>query len=319
MYDEFKLMNEYGSSRIPFFFIVSYDKKQVLVVKLDEINDLGIKYSFNNISQKIQKDFALSYNPIDFENYKQSFNKVKNYLKKGDSYLINLTFRTQIFTDLSLLDIYNFANSPFRLLFQDKFVCFSPEKFINIEGNQISTNPMKGTIDATIPDAEQLLKEDKKEIAEHYTIVDLLRNDLSLVARKVRVEKFRYIDRITTDRGEILQTSSLITGMLTENWHSSIGEIIYKITPAGSVTGAPKIRTCEIISEIENYERGFYTGIAGIYDGERLQSYVLIRFIENENGILYFKSGGGITTQSEVEKEYKELLRKIYVPIIRNS
>lgn len=319
MCDEFKLMNEFGSKRIPFLFIISYDKKQLFVVKMDNLINTDIQFTLNNNCEIYNDNFVFNYIPNNFDDYKTSFFKAMNYLKNGDSYLLNLTFRTQINTNLSLLDIYKYSNSQFKLLFQDKFVCFSPERFIEIKDNRISTNPMKGTIDNTIPNAEQLLKEDKKEIAEHYTIVDLLRNDLSLVARKVRVEKFRYIDRITTNRGDILQTSSLISGFLPDDWHSSVGDILFKITPAGSVTGAPKIRTCQIINEIENYTRGFYTGIAGIYDGLQLQSYVLIRFIENENGTLYFKSGGGITTQSDVEKEYKELLSKIYVPIVRNN
>ena len=88
-----------------------------------------------------------------------------------------------------------------------------------------------------------------------------------------------------------------------------------KLLPAGSVTGAPKQKTVEIIKEVENYNRGFYTGIAGIYDGLSLKSYVMIRFIEKDNDKLYFKSGGGITSKSDFDKEYAELIEKIYVPI----
>jgi para-aminobenzoate synthetase component 1 len=85
--------------------------------------------------------------------------------------------------------------------------------------------------------------------------------------------------------------------------------------PAGSITGAPKAKTVEIIKQTENYTRGFYTGIFGYFDGVNLDSAVMIRFIENENGRLFFKSGGGITSMSEVQKEYEELIQKIYVPI----
>lgn len=318
MPNEFEIMNEYGSNRIPFFFLISYDKKDVQVIKISELNSNGISFANNYFSEICEKQYRFDFKPIDFHEYKKKFQKVMSYLENGDSYLLNLTCCTEISTDLTLEDIYRYSKSQFKLLYKDNFVCFSPEKFIGISNNKIYTNPMKGTIKAGIPNAEQELMNDKKEIAEHYTIVDLLRNDLSMVAKKVRVEKFRYIDKINTNQGKILQTSSLIAGQLEHNWHSNIGTILDKITPAGSVTGAPKYRTCQIIDEVEGFKRGFYTGIAGIYDAVSLSSYVLIRFIENIQGKLFFKSGGGITTQSKLENEYAELINKIYVPIIRN-
>ena len=91
--------------------------------------------------------------------------------------------------------------------------------------------------------------------------------------------------------------------------------MLKKMLPAGSVTGAPKNKTVEIIQNAETYERGFYTGIAGFFDGMSLDSCVLIRFIEQRNGKFYFKSGGGITAKSEMKSEYEELKQKIYVPL----
>jgi len=88
------------------------------------------------------------------------------------------------------------------------------------------------------------------------------------------------------------------------------------LLPAGSVTGAPKKKTVEIIRETENYDRGYYTGICGYFDGSRLDSGVMIRFIEkNENGTI-FKSGGGLTVYSDPEREYREMIDKVYVPIV---
>jgi para-aminobenzoate synthetase component I len=112
----------------------------------------------------------------------------------------------------------------------------------------------------------------------------------------------------------LLQVSSEIRGELPNDYYSRLGDIVFEMLPAGSVTGAPKMKTLEIIAEAENYDRGFYTGIAGYFDGKNLDSCVLIRFIENENGKLFYKSGGGITTQSNVNEEYQELIDKIYVP-----
>ena len=174
---------------------------------------------------------------------------------------------------------------------------------------------MKGTIDATLPDAEQLLMQDTKEAAEHATIVDLIRNDLSMVSEHVEVISYRYIDRLQTNKGPILQTSSEICGTLPEDYTAHLGDILFRLLPAGSITGAPKPKTVEIIAQAEDYRRGFYTGIMGHYADGQLDSAVMIRFIEQENGRLHFKAGGGITAKSRWESEYNEVIQKIYVPI----
>ena len=210
------------------------------------------------------------------------------------------------------------------------FVCFSPETFVRIKGGRIYSYPMKGTLDASLPNAEKLLMEDQKEAAEHATIVDLIRNDLSRVAEDVRVDKYRYIDVLHTNKGNILQTSSEISGRLPEDYPHHLGEILDAQLPAGSITGAPKDKTMQIIQEAEGYDRGFYTGIMGIYDQGELNSAVMIRFIEEEEVFpsktenrmnyeairkLYFKAGGGITSKSDCRKEYEEVIQKIYLPI----
>ena len=210
------------------------------------------------------------------------------------------------------------------------FVCFSPETFVRIKGGRIYSYPMKGTLDASLPNAEKLLMEDQKEAAEHATIVDLIRNDLSRVAEDVRVDEYRYIDVLHTNKGDILQTSSEISGRLPEDYPHHLGEILDAQLPAGSITGAPKDKTMQIIQEAEGYDRGFYTGIMGIYDQGELNSAVMIRFIEEEEVFpsktenrmnyeairkLYFKAGGGITSKSDCRKEYEEVIQKIYLPI----
>jgi para-aminobenzoate synthetase component 1 len=167
---------------------------------------------------------------------------------------------------------------------------------------------MKGTIDASIPNAEQIILNDPKEKAEHATIVDLIRNDLSIVADQVEVVSYRYIDKLSTNKGDLLQVSSKITGQLPENYAQKLGDIIFSLLPAGSISGAPKPKTLEIIEKAEDYKRGFYTGICGWFDGEKLDSAVMIRFIEQQDDKMIFKSGGGITSQSNMEKEYEELI-----------
>jgi para-aminobenzoate synthetase component 1 len=174
---------------------------------------------------------------------------------------------------------------------------------------------MKGTIDANIPNASAKILGDMKEMAEHTMVVDLLRNDLGIVSKKVRVEKFRYIDEINAGDKRLLQVSSKISAELDNNWNEKLGDILVSLLPAGSITGTPKKKTVEIIKEVEKYERDYYTGIFGVFDGKSLDSSVMIRFIEKDKkGELYYKSGGGITCDSNAQLEYQELLDKVYIP-----
>jgi para-aminobenzoate synthetase component 1 len=109
--------------------------------------------------------------------------------------------------------------------------------------------------------------------------------------------------------------SSEISGDVKPEFQCKIGSLLQKILPAGSILGAPKPKTLEVILEAENYKRGFYTGVAGYFDGENLDSCVMIRFIQQNGENLTFRSGGGITHLSKLADEYQEMKNKIYVPI----
>jgi para-aminobenzoate synthetase component 1 len=113
-----------------------------------------------------------------------------------------------------------------------------------------------------------------------------------------------------------LQVSSQISGDLDYDYFSGLGDIFEKLLPAGSISGAPKKKTVEIIRKAETYDRGYYTGICGYYDGKNLDSGVMIRFIEDINGEFYYKSGGGITVNSNIWDEYNEMIDKVYVPTL---
>lgn len=314
-----KQISEYTIQKIPYFFLIDFEMKNPMVCKLDEAEANGILYNIKgktNADEKVQiPKPELTYTAIDKENYFKKIDTVIEELKNGNSFLLNLTFPTPINCNLSLKEIFYASHAPYKLFMKDRFVVFSPESFIQISHNRISTFPMKGTIDANIPDADQILINNQKEAWEHHTIVDLMRNDLSLIAEKVSVERFRYIDKIKTHKGEILQTSSAISGNLNEGWENNFGENLLKLLPAGSISGAPKKKTVEIIQSVEDVPRGYYTGIFGLFDGENLDSAVAIRFVEKQNQQLYFKSGGGITANSDPQKEYDELIQKIYLPI----
>jgi para-aminobenzoate synthetase component I len=257
--------------------------------------------------------------PIHFSAYLPKFERIIAYIKRGDSYLVNLTAPTPIQTNLSLQDIFFASKARYKIWLKDHLVFFSPEIFIQIIDNQIFTFPMKGTINADLPNAAQVILADEKEKAEHATIVDLLRNDLSMVAENVRVNRFRYVEKIHTHDRDLLQVSSEIVGNLPTHFYENIGDLLFSLLPAGSICGAPKKKTVEIILEIEQYTRGYYTGICGIFDGKNLDSGVMIRFIEQTGNGLVFKSGGGITAQSQAQAEYEEMINKVYVPIVRND
>ena len=313
-------LNKFGSLKEPFLFVLSYDLSKFYIEKLSNLPST-IKFELNfKEHQKIktiQKN-RLEKIPLSFKEYKKKFDTLQDEIKEGNSYLLNLTAKTEIKTAISLDDIYANTQAKFKLRFQNQdedFVCFSPERFVEIKNNKISTYPMKGTIDASIVNAQARILGDIKEMAEHTMVVDLLRNDLGIVGSKVRVEKFRYVEKINAGNKKLFQVSSKISANLQNNWHENIGDILTSLLPAGSITGTPKKKTIEILNKVEEYDRGFYTGVFGVFDGVNLDSSVMIRFIEKDkNAELFYKSGGGITCDSNVDLEYQELLDKIYLP-----
>ncbi len=313
-------MNSLGACGEPFLFIIDFEMNKPLVFRLNEIDKAEIFYCIGNLEnspspKKINNNFIFKKYPVDKEIYATAFNTVQHHLSAGNTYLLNLTFPTRIETSLTMTDIFLLSRAKYKLLYRDKFVLFSPEPFVRIEKGKMFSFPMKGTIDAGIENAEAIILNDQKEIAEHNTIVDLIRNDLSMVAKNVAVDKFRYVEKIATHDKQLLQVSSQISGQLSGDYRKKLGEILFTLLPAGSISGAPKKKTLDIIKEVEEGPRNYYTGVFGIFDGKNLESAVMIRFIENVGGQLYFRSGGGITYQSSVELEYQELIDKVYVPI----
>ncbi len=315
-------LNTWTKNGIPYLFIVDFEMKNPKVYKLSELEKENIYYSITNKDNFKKKkkeilDTSILVNPITKKEYKKGFETVKKEILLGNSYLLNLTFSNKISfkNSTNLLDVLVQIKSKYKLFYKNEFISFTPESFIKIYGNTIYTFPMKGTIDASVLNAKTILLNDKKESEEHNTIVDLLRNDLAIVSEKIKINRFKYIDEIETKKGKILQMSSEIQGNLPSNWKENFGNILLKLLPAGSICGAPKQKTVEIIKQVETYKRKYYTGVFGVFDGKNIDSAVLIRFIEKNKNQFIYKSGGGITYQSTVDNEYKELLQKIYIPI----
>ncbi|MBS1488959.1 MAG: aminodeoxychorismate synthase component I [Bacteroidetes bacterium] len=318
---EFELtLNDWGRKQIPFLFLVDFEMERPCAWPLNQVPG-EILFSMNGISnvtgtpRSPLTEIKLNPQPISPNEYNSRFNFVKKRILLGDSYLVNLTIKTPLDLKGTLEEIYFRTNTSYKLWWKENFLVFSPETFVQIKNKKIFSYPMKGTVDASLPDAEEMLMQDIKELSEHITIVDLIRNDLSVVSTNVQVTKFRYLEKIKTNKKDLLQTSSEIAGDLPENYILKLGSILVSLLPAGSISGAPKNETIKIIKETEKETRGYYTGVMGIFDGQNLDSAVMIRFIEQAGHRFYYRSGGGITSQSEARKEYQEIVDKIYVPV----
>jgi para-aminobenzoate synthetase component 1 len=310
-------LNQWGRHKKPFVFLIDFEQKKPLAWLVEDCPD-SFQFKFTKTSSvKKELKYATTIDqlikqPITISDYQHKYNQVMDALQKGDSFLMNLTIPTPVQNKLDFQSCFDHAKSKYVIWLKEQFIAFSPETFVQIENGKVATFPMKGTIDASLPNAKELLLNDPKEYAEHATIVDLLRNDLSRVASKVRVTNFRYYEEIPTQNGLIGQVSSSIEGVLPKDYASRIGSILYDLLPAGSVSGAPKKKTAELIASIEGADRGYYTGIAGYFDGVNLDSCVLIRYLAADN---VYHSGGGITFQSDMASEYQEMINKVYVPV----
>lgn len=320
-------LNQLAKENEPFLFVINYEGTEAYIRKLSEIDPAACLYDFEGVSnagtmasQPLPSSILWDVEAPLYEDYEKSFEVVERHIKAGDTHLVNLTSPVAVLCNLSLEEIFLHTQGKYKLMLKNGdqgFVCFSPETFVRINEGRIYSYPMKGTIDATLPNAEQIIMADEKEAAEHVSVVELISEDLSRVSSDVRVDCYRYVDRLHTNKGDILQTSSEVSGLLPADYPGRLGEIIDAQLPAGSITGAPKAKTVEVIREAEHYDRGYYTGIMGIYDRGNLNTGVMIRFLEqNAHGMCY-KAGGGVTSQSVCRKEYEEVIRKVYLPLER--
>ncbi len=189
-------MNDWGGKGRPFFFLIDFDQLKPVVLPLEETAAAGIQFSMSNgLFSKTEPSVpvTLEYDRYPFDSYAAQFNNVMDHLRAGDSFLVNLTCQTPVRLNLGFSQVYTIVRAKYKLLYKDHFLVFSPETFVQIQDGVITSCPMKGTLDASIPNALQMLTENPKEKAEHSTIVDLIRNDLSIVATNVQVKRFRYI------------------------------------------------------------------------------------------------------------------------------
>ena len=220
-----------------------------------------------------------------FEVYERAIEQVKEAIKRGDSYQLNYTYPIELATHceigrvfLEVLENQDTAYKAFITNEYESIASFSPELFFQKRGACITTRPMKGTIargEDSIKDAENraFLKNDEKNRSENVMIVDLLRNDLSKIVHEVEVSKLFEVLSYPT----LHQMISEIKGTLKEG--VSFRDILLALFPCGSITGAPKLKTMEIIKQLEGYARGVYCGMIGVIEGEDMSFSVPIRTI----------------------------------------
>lgn len=318
MYVFQQTLNEWGRQRRAGLFLVDFELERPLCYPLDEIRPSDLLYDFQGIGNGAtevypQSAHIVASHPVSHDHYRKAFEVVQSGLMRGDSFLTNLTMPTELELCGDLRQIFYQSQARYKLWLRDQWVCFSPETFVQLKGGCIYAYPMKGTRTALDPRGGERLLADPKEKAEHATIVDLIRNDLSQVARGVAVSKYRYLEKVPTARGGLWQTSSCISGALAPDYLDQLGDLLVQLLPAGSISGAPKCKTLQIIRQAEGQPRGYYTGVAGLFDGQNVDSCVLIRFIEQRGGGYRYWSGGGITARSNWPDEYQEILEKVYL------
>ena len=251
--------------------------------------------------------------------YCEMVQKGKDYIKEGDIFQVVLSNRMEADMEGSLLDTYRVLRtsnpSPYMFYFSSEDVEIagaSPETLVKLEHDKLYTFPLAGTrkrgeTEAEDQRLEQELLADEKERAEHNMLVDLGRNDIGKISRIASVEVVKYmeIERFS----HVMHIGSTVTGTIRED--KDAVDAVDAILPAGTLSGAPKLRACEIINELEDNKRGIYGGAIGYLDFTgNLDTCIAIRQAFAKNGKVYVRSGAGIVADSVPEKEYEECINK---------
>ena len=245
--------------------------------------------------------------------------QAKHYIREGDIFQVVLSNRLEAGFEGSLLDVYRILRtinpSPYLFYFTSddmELAGASPETLVKLEDGVLHTFPLAGTRPrGRTPEEDRALEEellsDEKELAEHNMLVDLGRNDIGKISRfgSVQVEKYLSIERFS----HVMHIGSTVRGELREDCDAV--DAIDAILPAGTLSGAPKLRAAEIIDQLEHNKRGVYGGAIGYLDFTgNLDTCIAIRLAFAKNGKVFIRSGAGIVADSEPEKEYQECINK---------
>ena len=253
------------------------------------------------------------------EQYCDMVEKAKQYIREGDIFQVVLSDPMKAEAEGSLFDTYRVlraANpSPYMFYFSSDDIELSgayPETLAKLDNGKLSTFPLAGTRPrGKTPDEDKALEadllQDEKELAEHNMLVDLGRNDIGKISRigTVKVEKYMEIERFS----HVMHIGSTVTGTIRED--KDAVDAVDAILPAGTLSGAPKFRACQIIDELENNKRGVYGGAIGYLDfAGNLDTCIAIRLVYKKNGAICIRSGAGIVADSVPEKEFEECANK---------
>ena len=269
-----------------------------------------------HVGGKLKSDFRRLFSQ---EEYCQMVEKAKNHIKEGDIFQVVLSNRLEADYEGSLLDAYRILRtsnpSPYMFYFSSddiEIAGASPETLVKLQNGVLHTFPLAGTrprgkTEAEDRALEEGLLSDEKEKAEHNMLVDLGRNDLGKISKfgSVEVEKYMSVERFS----HVMHIGSTVKGEIRDD--KTAVDAVNAVLPAGTLSGAPKIRACEIINKLENNKRGIYGGAIGYLDFTgNLDTCISIRIAFKKNGKVFVRSGAGIVADSVPENEYNECINK---------
>ncbi|MGN0166857.1 MAG: anthranilate synthase component I [Acetatifactor sp.] len=299
----------------------NYNKALLELEGMKQLIQRGEKAA--DIPLKLKSEFKPLFNETEYCNMVQ---RGKHYIKEGDIFQVVLSNRLEAEMEGSLLDAYRVLRttnpSPYMFYFSGtdgEIAGASPETLVKLEGEKLYTFPLAGTRPRGKSEEEDKALEtellvDEKERAEHNMLVDLGRNDIGKISRvgTVNVEKYMSIERYS----HVMHIGSTVSGSIREDKDAL--DAVDAILPAGTLSGAPKLRACEIINELENNKRGIYGGAIGyISFAGNLDTCIAIRLAFSKNGKVFIRSGAGIVADSVPEKEYRECIQK--AAAVRNA
>ena len=292
----------------------SYQKAEETLEDMAKLIREGEKETFPTLQLKTEIE------PVfPKEQYCNMVEKAKQHIREGDIFQVVLSDPMKAEAEGSLFDTYRVlraANpSPYMFYFSSDDIELSgasPETLAKLDNGKLSTFPLAGTRPrGKTPDEDKALEEDllqdEKELAEHNMLVDLGRNDIGKISRigTVKVEKYMEIERFS----HVMHIGSTVTGTIRED--KDAVDAVDAILPAGTLSGAPKFRACQIIDQLENNKRGVYGGAIGYLDfAGNLDTCIAIRLVYKKNGTICIRSGAGIVADSVPEKEHQECINK---------
>ncbi len=293
---------------------VNYNKAIMEIKQLAHLLKHGEKY--NEPEAKLLGEVTPLFNK---EEYCAMVDRAKEHIREGDIFQIVLSNRLSAPFEGSLFNTYRVLRtinpSPYMFYFSGTDVEVagaSPETLVKLENGVLHTFPLAGTrprgkTEEEDRELERELLSDEKELAEHNMLVDLGRNDLGKISRfgTVEVEKLHSIERFS----HVMHIGSTVRGTIREDKDAL--DAIEAVLPAGTLSGAPKIRACQLIGDLENNKRGIYGGAIGYIDfAGNMDTCIAIRIAYKKNGRVFVRSGAGIVADSDPEKEYQECLNK---------